>query len=356
MSFSRSASDKLKHLRNTMKQHPRWTLTIIGTILISIAGGTTYAILSRPMPELPPIPAAKPKPVVKYYSPLTGKQVGDEAATKQSVTAVMIENSPDARPQSGLKEAGIVFEAVAEGGITRFAALYQEDKPKIIGPVRSLRPYYLDWVAGFDASIAHVGGSPEALREVRNGKYRDIDQFFNAGAYWRSTDRYAPHNVYTNSKRLDALNKQKGYKSSTFTGFAREEGKAVAEPDASKITVSLSGPLYDTGYAYNAKTNTYARSLAGVAHNDREKGQITPSVVVALKVNQATGYYRNIKTISSGEAIIFQNGTAIKATWSKESRKGPLQFKDTDGNDVALNRGQTWIVAVGNGQGNISWQ
>src|SRR5690606_5145049 len=101
MSFSRPIYDAFRRLRKMMKQHPRWTLIVIGATLIAIAGGTTYAILSRPMSELPPIPAAKPKPIVKYYSPLTGKQVADEAATTQPVTAVMIENSPEARPQSG---------------------------------------------------------------------------------------------------------------------------------------------------------------------------------------------------------------------------------------------------------------
>ncbi len=356
MSFSRSISDAFQRLRRTMKQHPRWTLVCIGAILIAIAGGTTAYLLTRPMPELPAIPAAKPKPIVKYYSPLTGKEVPDETVTTQAVTAVMIENSPDARPQSGLKEAGVVFEAIAEGGITRFVALYQEDKPSLIGPVRSLRPYYLDWAAGFDASIAHVGGSPEALNEVRSGRYRDIDQFFNAGTYWRSTDRYAPHNVYTNSKRLDALNKQKGYTSSKFTGFSRHDGKAATEPNATKVTVTLSGPAFNTGYTYDAKQNNYKRQLAGSPHNDREKGQITPDVVIALKVNQANGYYRNVTTVGSGEVIIFQNGTVTKGTWSKTGKKDPLTFKDTEGNDIPLNRGQTWVVAVPNGQGSVSWQ
>ena len=107
----------------------------------------------------------------------------------------MIENSPDARPQSGLKAAGVVYEAIAEGGITRFMALYQTSKPELIGPVRSLRMYYLDWFAPYSASIAHVGGSLNALTEARSGKYRDLDQFFNSQTYWRASDRYAPHNV-----------------------------------------------------------------------------------------------------------------------------------------------------------------
>src|SRR5690606_11343443 len=148
-------------------------------------------------------------------------EVKNKEATTQEVTAIMIENSPDARPQSGLKESGVVFEAIAEGGITRFQVLYQEDKPQLIGPVRSLRPYFVEWAAPFDASIAHIGGSYNALQEVRNGQYKDIDQFFNGDTYWRSTDRYAPHNVYTNFKNLDALNTKKGFTVSKFDGFPR---------------------------------------------------------------------------------------------------------------------------------------
>jgi hypothetical protein len=122
-------------------------------------------------------PAAEPP---KFYSNLTGNLVESDAVSKQAVTGIMMENSPDARPQSGLKDSGVVFEAIAEGGITRFLVLYQEQKPQLIGPVRSVRMYYVDWVAGFNASVAHVGGSAAALSEVRNGNYRDIDQFFNA--------------------------------------------------------------------------------------------------------------------------------------------------------------------------------
>jgi hypothetical protein len=104
----------------------------------------------------------------------------------------MIENSPDARPQSGLQDAGVVVEAIAEGGITRFLTLFQESQPQYIGPVRSLRPYYIDFAAPFQAGIAHVGGSPEALSRVRNGSYRDLDQFFNSAYFSRISARPAP--------------------------------------------------------------------------------------------------------------------------------------------------------------------
>lgn len=351
---------RLRQLADFIASHRLPVIIGCGIFVILVALGIAYtAVTSIPKPA--PVTASyvppKPKPV--FYSPLTGVKVSDEAATRQAVTAIMIENSPDARPQSGLKQAGIVYEAIAEGGITRFLALYQESKPTLIGPVRSVREYYVDWLTPYQASVAHVGGSWHALQLVRNGSYRDIDQFFNSGSYWRATDRYAPHNVYTNFEKLDALNKSKGYTSSTFIGFPRTDGKAAAKPDATDIAIDISSSLYNTRYTYDGKNNNYVRYLAGEPHADREKGVITPDVVIAMHVNMTLvfedGYREQIQTIGSGKATIFQNGTAQNVTWSKKSRDAPLEFLDKSGKPVSLVRGQTWIAAVPNDGGGVSW-
>lgn len=341
----------------------RKDVIIAGTISgICLIGVVTYVLLyPRPQKIAVQKTTKKEAPVViKYYSPLTGKEVANEAATKQAVTAIMIENSPDARPQSGLKDSGVVFEAIAEGGITRFLVLYQQEKPQLIGPVRSVRMYYVDWLAAFNASVAHVGGSAAALAEVRNGNYRDIDQFFNSQYYWRASDRYAPHNVYTSFEKLDALNNTKGYIASTFTGFSRADGKASDTPTATNINVIISSNLYNSSYAYDKTTNTYARSLAGKPHNDREAGQIKPSVIIAMRVDETTtmedGYRQSISTIGSGKAIIFQNGLAINANWHKASRTEQITFTDDNGKDIPLVRGQTWISAVPNDGGDVTWR
>ncbi|MNH50325.1 putative lipoprotein YerB precursor [compost metagenome] len=351
----------LAHLKQWISTHRTLSLIIAGLILVLAAGITTYAILNN-KPTTTQAPATKPKPkpeAPKYYSPLTGLLVNNEAATKQAVTAIMIENSPDARPQSGLKQSGIVYEAVAEGGITRFLTLHQQDKPQIIGPVRSIRPYYVDWLAAYNASVVHVGGSPAALDEVRNGNYRDIDQFFNASSYWRSTDRYAPHNVYTSFEKLDALNAQKGFTESKFTGFTRIDGKPSETPDATSVTINISSALYNTTYTYDKASNTYLRSQAGAPHLDREDGQIAPNVVIAMKVarNPAMedGHHETITTIGRGEAIIFQNGIAQTVTWTKKDKTSQITFADATGKDVPLVRGQTWIAAVP-ATGGVSWK
>src|SRR5262249_15833287 len=158
----------------------------------------------------PVVAAAKPKKVIAQkvtapavtLSTLSGLPV-DPAVNQRPVTGVMIENSVQARPQSGLNQAGVVFEAIAEGGITRFLALYQDTTPDNVGPIRSARPYYEQWALGFDAGYAHVGGSPEALNDIKAWGVRDLDQFYNSGSYHRISSREAPHNVYTGITTLN---------------------------------------------------------------------------------------------------------------------------------------------------------
>lgn len=355
----------LTRIKGWVHLHHTATFVLAGIgIFIATAIVITVIAFRAPEPAGAPLAGTKPTPSVKpvvHYSPLTGNVVPDLTSTQQATTGIMIENSPDARPQSGLKNAGVVFEAIAEGGITRFLAVYQESKPQLIGPVRSVRLYYVDWIAPFQASIAHIGGSKFALDEVRSGKYRDIDQFFNAEAYWRATDRYAPHNVYTSFEKLDTLNLKKGYVTSAFTAWPRTDGKAAETPNATSIDVKISGPAYNSHYDYDKATNTYLRSQGGAAHNDREAGQITPSVVIILDTTMSKvledGYREQITTIGSGKARIFQNGTVVDATWTKPDRATQITFSSGDGTEVKLNRGQTWITAIPVNQGGaVTWK
>lgn len=354
-------------LRAWVRKHPQHALGIAGLLVVVLAFGVAAAVyfLATPTDRVQPIAhifkkvAKKPAPV--YYSPLTGVKVPSEADTKLAVTGIMIENSPDARPQSGLKQAGIVYEAVAEGGITRFLALYQEGKPQLVGPVRSLRMYYLDWAAPYQASITHFGGSAASLAEASNGNYRNLDLMQNGSSYyWRATDRYAPHNVYTTFAKLDALNSSKGYTTSSFTAWPRTDGKTSATPDATSVSIHISGPAYDSHYAYDSASNTYLRNINGQASVDREDGQFSPSVVVAMKVNMSLvmqdGYREDIATSGSGDVTVFQNGVATPGTWQKNSRTDSLKFIDAAGKEIPLNRGQTWVVAIPNGSGSVSWQ
>lgn len=340
------------------KKH-RLAIIIIGLASLLTVGFLTYINLSNQRPDNTDFSQntteePEPEPIL-YHSSLTGVLVDNEYEVDMPITAVMIENSPSARPQSGLKNSGVVFEAIAEGGITRFAVLYQQEKPKLIGPVRSVRIYYVNWLAPFNASIAHVGGSPDALAEVRSGKYRDIDQFFNSQFYWRANDRYAPHNVYTSFEKLDDLNLRKGYKNSNATTFPRKDSEKVETPTATSINVTMSSAQYNSAYTYDPKTNLYLRSQAGAPHNDREQGRISPRVVVVMKVprNNATQKYN---AIGKGYAAIFQDGTVEEVTWQKSSPSAQIVFTNSEGEEVALARGQTWIAAIPTDRGSVTWK
>lgn len=328
------------------------TATIAAAVLIDLLTdvdfGDSISIIVR-----------KPKPPV-YYAKLSGIEVGNQAQINAPVTAIMIENSPAARPQSGLAAAEVVFEAIAEGGITRFLAIYQANQPQLIGPVRSVRPYYVSWLAPFNASVAHVGGSSKALAEVRNGNYRDIDQFFNGGSYWRSRDRVAPHNVYTSFERLNALNAAKSYTSSDPQMFARQAAKAAETVTASKINFTISSSTYNSSYVYNQDTNNYTRWQAGQPHLDREAGEIRADAVIGLIVNETKiledGWRENIETIGSNKAYIFQNGTVTEATWKKADQFSQIYFYDANGKEIAINRGKVWLSAVPASSERVSWQ
>lgn len=336
---------------------------ITGIVLVVLgltAAGYFLLLTNKEEPATP-----KPQPQVTAPEPttvmntLTGRQV-DPAINKIPVTAVMIENSREARPQSGLQEAGVVFEAIAEGGITRYIALYQDTAPESIGPVRSVRPYYIDWAFAFNPSIAHVGGSPEALQLLRTLKAQDLDQGANAGSYTRTTDRYAPHNVYTSFARLQELQQKKGFTSSEFTGFAFKEKAEPAEtPTASSVNVNISSAFYNSSYTYDKASNTYLRALAGTAHNDERTGkQIAPSNVVVMTMPysiQSDRIHSQYGTIGSGEVQIFQDGTVVKGTWHKTSRESQITFVDATGQPIELSPGQTWLTAV-NASNKVTYQ
>lgn len=355
------------HFKMWVQQHKPLTIGIL-VALILLGGGTAFAIIKwhhKPAPKPAPAVIKKqlpptPKPAATQpISELTGLPV-TAAQAARPVTAVMIENSPDARPQSGIYQAGVVFEAIAEGGITRFLTLWQETNPQLLGPVRSLRMYYLDWLSAFDASVAHVGGSAKSLAKVRGGGYVDLDQFFNAGSYWRVNYRYAPHNVYTSFAKLDALNQAKGHTHSKFGGFQRKKEAPSATPNATKIQVNISGPLYNSSYVYDKASNSYLRSNGGAPAVDRESGiQIKPKVVIVMKVQESTvledGYRQSINTIGNGEVWVFQDGNVYHGQWHKSDPHNQITFTNDAGQVISLNPGQTWITAIPTNQ-SVSWQ
>lgn len=326
---------------------------VIIFVAVLLAIGTTWYMTSRNIRfEAPAIKTTPPKET-RVEAPLTGELV-DPAVAEKRVLAVVIENHPDARPQSGYNEADIVYETLAEGGITRTLALFQSKDGKEIGPVRSARDYFIEWLSGFNGIFAHVGGSSTALATIASAKIPDLNQFANGSYYWRSNDRYAPHNVYTTSEKLYSAAKARGYEvvGAPKAFLFKKDALEADRPATQAVTVDFSGPLFQVTYKYDPKTNTYGRSVAGVAAKDKNTGiQIAPKNVIveytsiSPYVNAAGEQAVRIAT-TSGSGVLFQDGKSTPINWNKASRSTRTVYTDTTGKEIQLNRGQTWIETV----------
>jgi hypothetical protein len=333
----------------------KWTIIAGAAAVLIVGTAATFAYANQPHDTGGTFASKKgnyvPK-VTTVASNLTGLQV-DSSINQRPVTGIMIENSVDARPQSGLDQAGIVFEAIAEGGITRFLALFQDNQTDYVGPVRSVRPYYLQWCMSFDCAIGHVGGSPEALSNIKTWGVKDLDQFYNSGAYKRISSRYAPHNVYTNITQLNQVEASKGFGAASYTPLPRKTDSPSTAPNAATVNLAISSAQYNVTFAYDAVTNSYKRSEGGAAHmvvnSAGQQTQISPKVVVALVMQYgvASDHHSQYNVTGSGQAFVFQDGVITTATWSKTDNKAPIVLTGADNQPVKLNAGQTWFTAVG---------
>lgn len=346
---------RFEKFKNWYGQHKKVSVPLTILVLGGLGAAVWFGIvhdrgpLSRVSSETTAEENVTPPPVL---SPLTGVEVSSSLA-KRPVLGVMIENSPSARPQSGLDKAGVVFEAIAEGGITRFLALYQEDSADQIGPVRSVRPYYVDWTNGFNASLTHVGGSPEGLVKAQRdlGARRNFDEFrYGARLVPRVSFRARPHNAYTTSQRMRAIAKETGHTSSSFTPLARKEPSPLAKATAKSISVTFSSPVFRVGWTYDKSDNSYLRSNAGIRQYDREsKKPLRADVVVVMKVRYRTvssAGHQRIVTLGKGQVYIFQDGGVTRGSWRKTNGTSQLTFVDSKGKEIKLNPGRTWFEAI----------
>lgn len=309
---------------------------LVIAVLLLLIGGIAYALTRSDEP------ATEIQPEKKYYSQLTGREVTEEESLRP-VLAIMVENSEEARPQAGLDGAGIVFEAVTEGGITRYMALYQEDMPKEVAPVRSVRPYFVDWFSGFDASIAHVGGSAPALEMLDQRESKSLNQFAFPGPYYRSTERAAPHNMHARTNDLRDLQKEEGHEKSEFDEIPRSDDAPAQTPAAPKISVNFSSPVFQVEFRYNAQSNSYTRYLGGQPHIDALTNKpitVKNVVVINMPENGQTSATGN------GEAWLFKDGNVQEVRWQLNDHSNRLKLVDANNEEVALNRGDAWISAL----------
>jgi len=329
-----------------------------------------------------------PKAPKTESSPLNGVLYSKEEMaylSKRRPLGVMIENHTEARPQSGLSSADIVYEAVAEGGITRFLVIFWDEFDDfIVGPVRSARTYFLDWISEYDGLYAHVGGAhcdlktgegclngarADALGQIRKYGIKSLNQFFiGFPTYWRDYNRLGrkvatEHTVYTTVEKLWQKAEERGWGAVDSEGKNWQDGfrpwkfkddlPLSERPEKQTIEFPFweGYKSYEVKWEYDRQKNSYLRFNGGVAHKDLDNDrQIEAKNVVVQFLTERPandGYPGNVHllygTIGQGRAIIFLDGKAIEGKWVKKSRTSRTLFYDKMGKEVEFNRGPIWI-------------
>jgi hypothetical protein len=306
--------------------------------------------------------------------PLDGVSTPRKLALRRPLAIVVENYAPDSRPQAGLSRASTVFETLAEGGVTRFMAVYLEHDAAKVGPVRSTRMYFDYWAAGLHTILAHVGGNDDALTLLWHlPKVFNLDEnrweksLYDTGTplFWRSSTRVAPHNMYTSTYKLRAYAKRNGenwvYTQASFP----HKRAAIRAERGSGTTIDLKFenplypadvPAYDVKYVYSRSSNTYERFMGGAPHVDANNGTVLrPSNVVVLRTGPAiadlaagpTPQSILIPVTGKGVAWYFMDGHVRRGVWKKGSDpNAPLQLLSEKGRPVAFDPGQTWIEVM----------
>lgn len=281
-------------------------------------------------------------PTDLYISPYTGNKLSKERYNNIPFM-VVIENSRAARPQSGLSEADIVYETMAEGGIPRFIALFHSNSPKEIGPVRSARPYFLTIAKEYDLPFGHCGGSPAALESIQKENLMSMNEFAYGGYYWRDNSRKAPHNLYTSADKLRRLIENKNYIKPATSSITFDKNYWNKELSSAKTVTMKLSTYYNT--SYELKDTLYYKSMDGELTVDKSNNaNITASniVVQITDVKTLEDGRLEIRLTGQGKGYVISNGKYKEITWLKANESSPTILKDSAGNIVSLSPGNTW--------------
>lgn len=347
-----------------------------------------------------PVAKVSPSPKVKYKvdpsiprdqeCSLTGvkytKKEKDVWDTRRPL-AIMIENSDEARPQSGISRADVVYEALAEGWITRMMAVFYCNTPFeniTVAPVRSARTYFIDWVSEYDALYTHVGGANtiggnseitdprvDALSQIDRFGIKDLDQFgIGYPDCYRNPDRLdhpvaTEHTMVCFSDNLYKIAEKRGWTNvdrkgiswdKNFTKWSFKEDSKEGDRgtvNSVKLVFSEGYDKYDVLWEYDRTNNIYKRINGGILHIDLEtKEQLTVKNVV-VQLTKLVGAVDDLGhllfvTIGSGKALVFQDGKVTVGTWTKKTRISKTMYYDSTGQEIKFNRGNIWIEIIPN--------
>ena len=282
-------------------------------------------------------------------SPFTG--LGVESDYYKRAVAVSIENSPAARPQSGLDKAALVYEFMLEGGITRFLAVFWPEVPAKIGPIRSARPALIDTSQFYDALFLHAGASPRGFALLAVKDILHLDQLYKSQYFWRSSKKAAPHNLYSGKEPLkdylESLSEKEYPEQFNFLTASITSDFEKAE----NITIDYWGS-YSVLYEYNSFNNNYLRFLNNRSnpHQVESGEQLTAKNIIVQQVKTSTiddADRQDIDLNSGGKMQLFRDGMVIKGSWERSN--GKIVYLNDAGEEIEINPGQTWIQVVPNG-------
>lgn len=285
------------------------------------------------------------------YSLLTGKGVYEASEAIPQVLGIAIDNHWQALPQTGINAAEIIYEVPVEGNITRLLAIFSASSTvSKVGPVRSARPYFLDWLAEYgDPLFMHCGGSPEALTILKTGRVFDINEFYWGEYFSRDYFRIAPHNLYTDSENWQEIFSAYGYKhdSNTWQGWKFDEVVPAGE-EVREISVNYTYG-FTSGWKYDVENNIFKKTFNNEDSLDSEGQNIVADNVVVqyvgIKVLDNEGRLK-IYDIGDGEALILRDGILVRGNWKKENQSDRTRFYSESDEEIPLKPGRTWVMVV----------
>ncbi len=285
-------------------------------------------------------PESEPEPPTEP-NPLTGEPLGDN----RYLIAIMVNNAPKARPQTGLINADLVYEMEMEGGLTRFLAFYYGNLPEDVGSVRSARPYPLMLAKEWDAYYAHVGGSVDAYAKIKEWSIKAIDDMKGHPGFWVNPKEVRPHNTYLNLKRALMGKKDNG----VFHDWVFEK-PTDESPDYREIRFSYD-QFTKPSYVFSEEDNLYWRFINGEPHLDfvTEEQIKTRNLVVQYAKHKNLNdkdQHIEINLVGEGKAEYFLGGKYQEGTWRKKDYKAPTEYLDKNGKPIVFVEGKTWVQVV----------
>jgi len=270
------------------------------------------------------------------------------AHRERGIVAAVIENHEDARVyQEGLREALLIQEYLVEGFISRFLAFFDvQQLPQSIGPVRSIREYFLDGMTPWTRTVLHAGGSPDALTRVQEDRtFTGVNGLYYPDHFLRRNGIPEPHDLFVSRDAVLELASEDATQT-LWPPYTLGAPDSLAE-EATDIAVNFFNPEHNVRFQYSSFSSGYERTNGRVVTGTRPRNVLA----IAAETEDIGPFGRlRVEIASSGPALLFTNGKVVRGTWQREETEdgsvGPFLFLDTEGKAMPFAKGQTWMMVL----------